>query len=392
MNKHVAEKADSFSSPEKAKDYFLRLLNYINDTVRVVEFVLPTDEAAYTIFETLNDRGLELAPLDLVKNYLFSKAEKFRPGSLPEFEERWSAMMTVLSSARADAFLRAFWSTRFGKPEGARLFARFKRAYSEADDLYDVSVAMRSEAEKYAALFNSNDPIWHDYPYNAKRSIDALGIIGFSQSYPIILAALGRFNIREMERLLWLIECLAVRWQLIGGQRPGRVESLGARAAREITEGKIDTASGVFALVDELYLPDKEFTLKFETAVAGSARKARYLLAGLEREALKRDNTVLSDELAPAAVTLEHIFPQRAKEGWGGVPEKMVARLGNLCLLPGVNNALGNKPWADKVAIYAKSQMKTTRALTRYGKWEEKEIEERQKHMAELARSAWSFQ
>ena len=240
VNRHINSKSETFDNSDDAKDYFLAILNYLSDNVQIVRFALTSDEAAYTMFETLNDRGLELSPLDLVKNYLFSQAEKHRVGGLIEFEERWTEMMTLLSSSRADSFLRAFWSSRHGKPEGAKLFTAFKRSYAEPGAIYNLSLDMRRDAERYAALFSSSDPIWAGYRDSARHSVNALGIIGFSQAYPIILSALGKFGKNEMERLLWLIECVAVRHQLIGKRRPGRVESLGGRAAKDIFDGKIE--------------------------------------------------------------------------------------------------------------------------------------------------------
>ena len=96
VNRHILNKASDLSNPEAAKNYFLSIVEYLSDHVQIVRFALSTDSAAYTIFETLNDRGLELAPLDLVKNYLFSQAEKHRNGGLAEVEERWTSMMVIL--------------------------------------------------------------------------------------------------------------------------------------------------------------------------------------------------------------------------------------------------------------------------------------------------------
>jgi len=127
VNRHILNKASDLSNPEAAKNYFLSIVEYLSDHVQIVRFALSADSAAYTIFETLNDRGLELAPLDLVKNYLFSQAEKHRNGGLAEVEERWTSMMVLLSTSRADSFLRAFWSPRHGKPEGTKLFTAFKK-------------------------------------------------------------------------------------------------------------------------------------------------------------------------------------------------------------------------------------------------------------------------
>ena len=399
VNRFVEKLAEQYGAPEKAKEHFLSVLKYLADQVQVVRFVLGSDDAAYTIFETLNDRGQELSPLDLVKNYLFSHAEKYRTGSLREFEERWTGMMALLSSPRADSFLRAFWTARHGKPEGAKLFTAFKKAYSDPAGLYNVSVELRRDAERYAALFSSHDSIWSEYAQSARQSVDALGIIGFTQSYPMILAALSTFNKREMERLLWLIECVAVRHQLIGRRRPGRVESLGGRAAKDISDGKLTTATEVLAVIKELYVPDDEFKIAFAGYEESSAKKIRYLLAGIERESVSRDNSTLSGELGPSSVTVEHIFPRSPSPEWVAVAhndsnwdDRLITRLGNLCLLPGINHSLGNKNWADKAEVYRKSRLVTTKALSQHQKWDREEITTRQMTMAKLAASAWMFQ
>lgn len=399
VNRYIVKRAGDFSSPDEAKNFFLKMLKYIEDKVQIVRFVLSSDDAAYTIFETLNDRGLALSPLDLVKNYLFSHAEKYRKGSLQEFEGRWTEMMTLLNSARADSFLRAFWASRYGKPEGAKLYTAFKETHKTPDKIYQISLDMRRDAERYAALFSSTDPTWSVYSPKLRQSVDALGIIGLSQAHPIVLSALEKFAPREMERLLWLIECIAVRYQLIGRKRPGRVESLGGRVGKEIFEGRITTATQVFGVVRELYVPDEEFKLSFELAAETSSKKVRYLLAGIERESITRDNGTLSDELTPHNVTVEHIFPRSPTTEWRAVASvdpawdsALVSRLGNLCLLPGINQSLGNKPWADKAAVYARSRLNTTNKLQQYPAWGREQIVERQKHMAEYAVSAWRFQ
>jgi uncharacterized protein with ParB-like and HNH nuclease domain len=61
VNRHVEERANNFGNPQAARDDFVDLITYISMTVKVVRFVLSGDDAAYMVFETLNDRGLELA-------------------------------------------------------------------------------------------------------------------------------------------------------------------------------------------------------------------------------------------------------------------------------------------------------------------------------------------
>ena len=63
------------------------------------------DEAnAYLIFETLNDRGLELCVAYLLKKYLFSKAS----GRLQEVQNRWREINFVVGKFELTKFIRYY--------------------------------------------------------------------------------------------------------------------------------------------------------------------------------------------------------------------------------------------------------------------------------------------
>ena len=53
-----------------ALPYFI---DWLIDNVTLVEIITYSDEDAYTIFETMNDRGLNLTPTEMLKGYLLSK-------------------------------------------------------------------------------------------------------------------------------------------------------------------------------------------------------------------------------------------------------------------------------------------------------------------------------
>ena len=54
---------------DKALPYFL---DWLLNNVHVVEITAFSDDDAYTIFETMNDRGLSLTPLDMLKSFLIA--------------------------------------------------------------------------------------------------------------------------------------------------------------------------------------------------------------------------------------------------------------------------------------------------------------------------------
>lgn len=51
-------------------------MDWLIDNVDLVEITAYSDDDAYTIFETMNDRGLSLSPTEMLKGYLLSKIEE----------------------------------------------------------------------------------------------------------------------------------------------------------------------------------------------------------------------------------------------------------------------------------------------------------------------------
>ena len=60
---------------DQALPYFV---DWLIDNVHLVEISAYSDEDAYTIFETMNDRGLSLSPTDMLKGYLLANMDQNR--------------------------------------------------------------------------------------------------------------------------------------------------------------------------------------------------------------------------------------------------------------------------------------------------------------------------
>jgi uncharacterized protein with ParB-like and HNH nuclease domain len=69
--------ANSF--PEEIKGEVLPpFIDWLKYNVVLVEIIAYSDENAYTIFETMNDRGLNLSPTEMLKGFLLSKFSDFK--------------------------------------------------------------------------------------------------------------------------------------------------------------------------------------------------------------------------------------------------------------------------------------------------------------------------
>ena len=75
-------------------------LDWLTENVMLVEITAFSDYDAYTIFETMNDRGLSLAPTDMLKGYLLASITDNK--SRIEAEDAWKRQMAKLRDLGKD--------------------------------------------------------------------------------------------------------------------------------------------------------------------------------------------------------------------------------------------------------------------------------------------------
>lgn len=389
---------------QSAYDQLMKFVKYLIDRVYIIRLLVSSESNAYMIFETLNDRGMELSPLDLVKNYLFGRAasrgaKNTVNNKLKAMETRWVQMLQTLANVKAATFLKAYWTSRNGRTQKAKLFDNLKNQYKDADSASKLTIDMLAVAEQYAAIESGSDPVWSAYSLSVRETIGSLKTLGAEQTHPVILSGLAKFKPREFERLIRLLEILIVRYQLIGGGRTGGLEIVCARLARLIYVGEIKFATEAFQEVRDIYPSDREFQENFATKEERTSPKAAYILKGLEQEARRREREGEAKELDPGpALTVEHILPKRPTEEWlksfrdREEADEAIYRIGNLCLVAR-NKDLGRDAFNTKKAIYSDSDLVLRKDLSKHNKpWDMRAVEQRQAKLASYAVTAWRFQ
>ena len=382
---------------KEAFEIIKTLVKYLRDNVIVIRLVVSSDANAYTIFETLNDRGLELTPLDLVKNYLFGRVDTGKHGMrLKNMEARWVQMLGTLTNVKPVSFLKAYWTSRHGRIQTSNLFETLKEKYKSSDDAEKLSIEMLSVAEQYTALDSYDDPIWSNYPTRVRETVRSLKILGAQQSHSVLLAALAMFDAGEFDRLIRLMETIIVRYQLIGGGRTGALEIACARLAPMIFEKKITSAGKAFPELKDVYPDDDEFQAAFALKEETDNPTVAYLLKRLEKqERINVDGAKAKDLDPGAALAVEHILPRNPTEDWTKIfPDEdergsAIYRLGNLCLLS--QDKLGRKKFELKKPTFAASDLHLTSDIAKQADWNFKAIEWRQAKLAKLAPSVWRY-
>jgi len=381
--------ADSWQQP------LLDWYTFVFDAARVIEVSVSDESRAFVIFETLNDRGLNLSTADLLKNHLFGQSGN----RLDEAKLRWTQAMAPFANSDttllADTFLRHFWASKQGVVRVKALYSLIKPEISDANSAIDFASDLAASAPLWAAMFDRDAPLWNKYSGGALAALDTLRNLGVEQCRPLLLAGLRKLAKSEMESLLSMVVSWSVRWFVVGGGSAGVTERLYADAAKQVSEGTLTTAAQIAATFDSNVPLDREFKRAFEDLTVRRGWLARYYLSALELAEEGQSEPELVPNQNVDQVNLEHVLPRspEAAEWPAFNPEElqnMRLLLGNQALLKKSHNTqIGNEPFSTKQPILAASDLKLTAEIGAKSDWTPATIRERQTKMAEMAVTVW---
>jgi uncharacterized protein with ParB-like and HNH nuclease domain len=400
--KYAFEKAISFAENELKyhQNDINRLhdfMEFIDDKLKVVTIIVPEDSNAYTIFETLNDRGLVLAQIDLVKNYLYSKS-----GSrLAEIQIHWNELISKLEAIEEPIlleYIKVFWMSEYGfiREINNKLYQAIKSEKKSPTDVNTFVTNLNKDLDFYLALINDNNSLWDNYPPECKEYIKTLNYLELKQFRPLALAVLKNFEKNEVRKILKFIVSWMVR-NLIVGSGGGALEESFAKKAVEITKKRITTANQLREGLKELVPQDKEFSDKFRIATVSKETLARYYLRAIENYNNGKDKPELIVNSNPDCVNLEHILPKKPMNNYplfsADEHSFFLKRIGNLTIMSTkLNNDQKSLAFVNKKRQYKVSKIKLTKNLASIkGDWSPECIEKRQSRLADSATKTWSL-
>lgn len=390
----VAEKFD----PNKKGEYVAAFISDIVTERLVFISVRVQDQlSAYTVFETLNARGLELTETDLLKNYLLSLADRLSKSQMEPVLRQWARITARVGIAGFPDFLRHHLNSHREYVRQKQLFKTIKRDIVSLDQVFDLLDRLEKDAAWFEALGDSSSQFWLDYQ-GGKEHVRVLNLFRVSQYTPLVLAAKDFFpNPQDMVEVLRYCAIISVRFNGVSRRSTHILEEVYNKAALEVRSGKAKTLLALRLALRPIYIPDDEFVDDF-TALrlknrSTSGKRLRYLLAKIESQLSGAD---ISDEAMTA--TVEHILPENpAQIGWehfsAEAHERSFERVGNYSLLERNLNGkqAANADFTTKLPCYTQSQYQLSKKLTALSEWTEESIARRQSELARLAKSIWAL-
>lgn len=380
-------------------DHVLDLIDFIDKKLLITIVKVSDDVNAFTVFETLNDRGLVLSQTDLIKNYLFSKASTRQT----EAQDKWSRFTGAIESAASEDeilnYIRYYWSSKYGLTREKELYKDIKSKITNKNQAITLLNNLEKNAEIYLALSNPNHQLWNNFPPECSKYIEELLELRLTQNRPLLIALLEIWKDKpeEVKKALKLIVSWSVRNLITGTIGSGTLEKEFSNQAKLIKDGEISNAKELLNSIKNLIPTDEQLQKAFEIATISKAYIARYYLRKLEQT--YRTTSELEPIKSPEKANLEHILPENPanlQKDWPSFDENShktyYRKIGNLTLLDKrMNSDIGNGPFRNKKLVYKESELVITQKIAEYDDWTPTEIEKRQKEFAKNAVDIWDL-
>ena len=351
------------------------LLEKVN-TATLVKIEVAGHSDAYTLFESLNNRGVPLTAIDLIKNKLLAVLESKDPGSIDKQYNRWKKVIDALGDDYAvqERFFRQYYNAF--KPDLKDVVSVPVATKSNLMQVYEKLIAHDAEGFLHAMIRLSSRYAqivgYRAVPEQPKLSSLLLSLdrIQGAAAYLLLMVLMEcqtelELNHEHLEQVVIFLIAFFVRrntTDLPPTRDLTRIFMDVAETIRELHAG--DVVSHIQHTLKTESASDEQFEKSLKGPIYEDNKSVcRFVLCALEESRMTRETQVDLWALKGKQYvwTIEHIFPQgeNIPDSW----VQMIADgdanlaeqhrqiyahcLGNLTI-SGYNSALGNKSFAEK--------------------------------------------
>lgn len=378
-----------------AKEKFLSFIAAMQ-SLKVVQLELTSDDDPQKIFETINDRGKPLSPVDLIRNQVF-KDENEAVSFHRDYWEPVERNFHALCGAQADKdttltaepilydYVRCLLMRNGDYLEKKRVHHFFRQNYNTSENKLSFLRSLKELCPKYVALTHPDSHlIDRTLPQSLLREIRRLQSLDFQAANPLLLRLLedGVDN-RQLESVIRLLESYFIR-RSVCGHKVQLLPKIFMKLCKEYNDN-FPAGMDVHEWLEDEFLNDRDLEAKeqaykypTDTEVLLSLRTTNIYdrNTNLTKYLLLRLNEHKMGNEYPGEIidcTIEHVMPQTLSASWVtylNLPpndlkvmhEENIGLIGNLALTK-VNPELGNKLFADKKPLLAMSPYILTNAL-----------------------------
>ncbi|MCH2046050.1 MAG: DUF262 domain-containing HNH endonuclease family protein, partial [Saprospiraceae bacterium] len=375
---------------------------YCHVKLLFLENTVSNDIDAYSLFESLNDRGLDLSISDLVKNLLIKLcgSDNIKKDRIIN---KWNELVGYLDQSRihVQEYLRLYWSAFYENSTKKNLYKKIKEVLSKPGTDHEQILCDWSYYAEYFADWTNKDRKFTSHsitgnPGDFEYTCSELNEIGYTVYLPFFLITLKHKPV-YLEKIAPICLNYLFRLITIGNLSAGTAEQTFKKAIEMVKDGQTE-AKITREFTSDSRVSDNAFKKNIVQKQFDNA-SAKYFLKKVH---LKDNPSIPTHNSAQ----LEHVLPQNVDApSWtsfsaGGLDRNIyIFNIGNCTLLEKTINAAAKDLSLDKKIIdhYVKKSTKIpmTKAICDAKKtgtltnWDTNYIQKRAKEFAEKAVDIW---
>ena len=390
-------------------------VEYIIRNNYVVQIILPNENTAYLVFESLNSKNLDLAKSDLIKNHILRTVGTENKELQDELSLKWDYVFDKLvKTANHDRFVVESLRSRLDlqgslaisdtySVTDMHLYKIIKDSIQEKNPKKDeVCRKFVADLEDDATFLRN---LYKPDNYTNKETKDDIQTLDmFKAKFVrfVVLAAHRRWlDSKDQDSYTKIVKCVVkffFKYRVVGKGHPSRLEAIMLDLVRKIN--RCEPLEEILLYVKKIDDHD-DFKFRFERLMKKPTRNfAKYVLYQITHELSSRNTDVkpISD------LTLEHILPRNYSKHWKSneffegdsgdeTMREYVVRLGNITLLhKKVNPSIRDNVFADKRHAYEQSNLSINKeTVCCETAWTANAITRRELKFLNLADKIWSL-
>ena len=389
----------------KIDDFFEAIKRLI-----VIDIFLGNDDDPQLIFESLNSTGLDLTEADKIRNFVLMGLSEDKQEEY--YTKYWSFIEKDCSGKDdLDNFIRDYLTIKSPTgdiPKFQDVYPAFK-SFAEGKEIEPIMAEMK----RYASLYK-RIKLARVGDASANEIMSRLNYLELTITYAYLLGLLTyaeeqNMSQSEITEILSCIEIFVFR-RLICGYPTNALLKMFATLHQQVLKNKKEEDSYYDVMVYLLenrkrtvvFPKDDEFRQSFiEKPVYLMRPKSRtYILDRLENGNSKEKIDVINN-VQKGELSVEHIMPQTLTQHWkeqlgsdySRIHEEWLHTIANLTLT-GYNVQYSNRPFQEKKEDkngFAASPLRLNKYISKFDKWTEAEMKERQTEMGKRALTVWPY-
>lgn len=371
-----------------------KLIKIITSYFSVVSIVLDADDNPYLVFESLNAKGRQLTPADLIRNYFFMRIHVDKQEKV--YTDYWLPMQTALGDNLTE-FIRHYLMRNGIIIKQGDVYYALKESISTTS-----ATDYLSELKQFSIYYQRLLYPEFETDIQLQKYFRRLNRIEVTTAYPLLLNFYNSYaenNISKDEfvTILRTLENYLIR-RFVCNVASNQLNKIFPIVYPQILSKHSENIVDGFKTIlqGRGYPKDNEFYLRFrETKFYGGGDrqiKTKLILETIEESFAHKESAPFNN------LTIEHIMPQTLSEWWQKelgteweeTHDLFLHTIGNLTLTA-YNTELSNDGFPTKKSTLDESHLELNKYFSDIQQWNRIEIEKRAETLAKKAIDLWPY-